>query len=41
MISGGMNITKEIRGRGEADAERLAEEIAKRAEAFYKRQGWL
>lgn len=41
VISGGMNITKEVRGGMDADAGHLADEIAKRAEAFYKRQGWL
>jgi hypothetical protein len=41
VISGGMNITKEVRGGMDADAGRLADEIAKRAEAFYQRQGWL
>ena len=41
VISGGMNVTREVRGRGDADAARMAEEIAKRAEAFYQRQGWL
>jgi hypothetical protein len=41
VISGGMNVTREIRGGLDKDAGRLAEEIADRAEAFYKRQGWL
>jgi hypothetical protein len=41
VISGGMKVTTELRGTLEADAGRLAEEIAERAEAFYKRQGWL
>jgi hypothetical protein len=41
VISGGMNIVQEVTGGLEADAGRIAEEIAKRAEAFYKRQGWL
>jgi hypothetical protein len=41
VISGGMNVVKEVRGGMGADAGRLANEIAKRAEAFYKRQGWL
>ena len=40
VISGGMNITKEVRGAMRDDAGRIAEEIASRAEAFYKRQGW-
>jgi hypothetical protein len=40
-ISGGMNIIKEGRASMDADAGRMAEEIAERAEAFYKRQGWL
>jgi len=41
VISGGMNVTKEVRGGLDSDAGNLADEIAKRAEAFYKRQGWL
>jgi hypothetical protein len=41
VISGGMNVTKEVRGGLDADAGRLADEIAERAEAFYKRRGWL
>ena len=41
VISGGMNIVKEVRGGGNADAGRIAGEIAARAEAFYRRQGWL
>ncbi len=41
VVSGGMNVAREVRGGMDADAGRLADEIAKRAEAFYKRQGWL
>ncbi len=40
-ISGGMNVMQEVTGGLESDAGRLAEEIAKRATAFYTRQGWL
>ena len=40
-ISGGMNIVKEARGSMDADAGHMTKEIAERAEAFYKRQGWL
>ncbi len=40
-VSGGMNIVKEVRGGMKADAGRMAEQIAKRAEAYYKSQGWL
>lgn len=40
-ISGGMNILKEVRGGMDADAGRMAEQIAKRAEAYYRSQGWL
>jgi len=40
-ISGGMNIVKEVRGGMDADAGRMAEQIAKRAQDFYERQGWL
>ena len=36
-----MNIAKEMRGSMTADAGRMAEEIAKRAEAYYRKQGWL
>ena len=41
VVSGGMNVAREVRGGMDADAGRLADEIAKRAEAFYKGQGWL
>ena len=41
VVSGGMNVAREVRGGMDADAGRLADEIADRAEAFYKRQGWL
>ena len=41
VISGGMNLVKEARGGMSADAGRMAEQIAKRAEAYYTRQGWL
>jgi hypothetical protein len=41
VVSGGMNVVKEVRGGGDADAGRLADEIAERAEAFYRRQRWL
>ena len=40
-VSGGMNVAREVTGGLDADAGRLADEIADRAEAFYKRQGWL
>ncbi len=40
-ISGGMNIIREVRGGMDADAGRMAEQIAKRAEAYYQSQGWL
>lgn len=41
VIGGGMNVKTEMGGGLEADAGRLAEKIAERAEAFYRRQGWL
>ncbi len=41
VISGGMAIVRETRGAMYDDAGRIADEIAERAEAFYKRQGWL
>jgi hypothetical protein len=41
VISGGMNVVQEVTGGLESDAGRLAEEIVKRATAFYTRQGWL
>ena len=41
VISGGMNIIQEVTGSIDADVGRLAEQVAKRAEAFYKRQRWL
>lgn len=41
VISGGMQIVKETRGGMRDDAGRIAEEIANRAEAFYRNQGWL
>jgi hypothetical protein len=40
-ISGGMNVVQEVTGGLDSDARRLAGELAKRAENFYKRQGWL
>ena len=40
VISGGMAILRETRGAMHDDAGRIADEIAKRAEAFYRRQGW-
>ena len=36
-----MNVAREVTGGWEADAGNLADGIAKRAEAFYKRQGWI
>jgi hypothetical protein len=41
VISGGMNVMQEVTGGLDSDAGRLAEQIAKRATAFYTRQGWL
>lgn len=41
VVSGGMNIATEVRGRMSADIARLAGVIADRTEAFYRRQGWL
>ncbi len=41
VVSGGMNLVREVRGSLEAEAGRMAEEIAERAQAFYQRQGWL
>ena len=40
-ISGGMNVMQEVTGGLDSDAGRLAEQLAKRAEGFYQRQGWL
>jgi hypothetical protein len=40
-ISGGMNITKEVRGSMDADAGYMAKEIADRTQAFYERRRWL
>ena len=40
-ISGGMNVVQEVTGGLDSDAGRLAGALAKRAEDFYKRQGWL
>ncbi|MBW2270699.1 MAG: DUF4410 domain-containing protein [Deltaproteobacteria bacterium] len=40
-ISGGANVVQEVAGGLEPDAGRMAEQIAKRVEGFYKRQGWL
>ena len=36
-----MNVVREVRGGMDADAGRMAEEIALRAEAYYRSQGWL
>jgi hypothetical protein len=41
VISGGMNIVREARGSLDAEAGRMAEKMAERVKAFYKRQGWL
>lgn len=41
VISGGMNVVREVRGGLDAEAGRMAEKMAERVEAFYKRQGWL
>jgi hypothetical protein len=40
-ISGGLTVSREVRGGMAADAGRMAEQIAKRAEAYYQSQGWL
>ena len=39
-ISGGMNVAQEVTGGLDSDAGRLADQLAKRAESFYTRQGW-
>jgi hypothetical protein len=41
VISGGMTVSREVRGGMVADAGRMAEQIAERAEAYYRKQGWL
>jgi hypothetical protein len=41
VVSGGMSVVREAKGQMHGDASRLADEIAERAEAFYKRRGWL
>ncbi len=41
VISGGMNVVQEVKGGLESAAENLAEQVAARAEEFYRRQGWL
>lgn len=41
VISGGMNIVRETKSAMAPDAERMAKQIAERAEGFYRRQGWL
>ncbi len=40
-ISGGLTVSREVRGGMRADAGRMAEQIAKRAEAYYRSRGWL
>jgi hypothetical protein len=40
-ISGGLTVTREVRGGMVTDAGRMAEQIAKRAEAYYRSLGWL
>lgn len=40
-ISGGMNVVQEVTGGLEADTGRMADEIVKTGEEFYKRRGWL
>jgi hypothetical protein len=41
VVSGGMNVVREVRSSMDADAGHMAEEIAKRVEAFYRSRGWL
>jgi hypothetical protein len=41
MISGGMALTRETKAALAPDMARIAKKIAERAEAFYKRRGWL
>ena len=41
IVSGGMSVVRETRGAMHDDAGRIADEVAERAEAYYKRQGWL
>ncbi len=40
-ISGGITVATELTGGLEADAGRIAEKLAERAEALYRRRGWL
>jgi hypothetical protein len=40
-ISGGLTVSREVRGGMVTDAGRMAEQIAKRAEAYYRSLGWL
>ena len=40
-ISGGITVATELAGGLEADAGRIAEKLAERAEALYRRRGWL
>ncbi len=41
IISGGMNVAREVKGAMSEDAVSIAKKIADRAENFYKKQGWL
>ena len=40
-ISGGISVVSELTGGLKADAGRIAEKLAERTEALYRRRGWL
>ncbi len=41
IVSGGLNVVREVRGSVGADLDRMAEEIADRAKTYYESRGWL
>lgn len=41
IVSGGMNVAREVKGAMSEDTGKIAEKIADRFETFYEEQGWL
>jgi hypothetical protein len=41
VISGGINLAREVKGAVDDETSQIAKEIAELAEQYYKRQGWL
>jgi hypothetical protein len=41
VISGGMNVAREVKGAIDDEISQMAEEIAETAKKFYEQRGWL